>query len=110
VDLVGLLLLPNPVIRDEGRLAAEKVYQEGNIAPVCSFVQDRLFIVYKNRDYVQANELTIKTAFLALLYNHILYSMDSDPELERQFADLTMIIRPDKCYVPEYLARKSRAI
>ena len=98
VDRVRLMMLPDPVIRDEGRLAAEKVYQEGNIAPVCRFVQDRLFPVFKNRDYAQANELTIKTAFLALLYNDILYIMDSEPELERRYADLTMIIRPDKRY------------
>ena len=58
----------------------------------------RLFTVFKNRDYTQANELTIKTAFLALLYNDILYIMDSEPELERRYADLTMIIRPDKRY------------
>jgi hypothetical protein len=89
------MMLPDPVIRDRGRLAAEKVYQEGDIEPVCVFVQDHLFGVFKNRDYAQANELTVKTAFLALLYNDILYIMDSEPELKRRYADLTMIIRPD---------------
>ena len=99
VDRVRLMMLPDPVIRDEGRLAAEKVYQEGDIAPVCTFVQDRLFTVFKNRDYAQANEMTIKSAFLALLYNDILFIMDSEPELERRYADLTMIIRPDRRYL-----------
>ena len=42
------------------------------------------------------NELTLKTAFLTLLYNDILYVMDSEPEINRRYADLTMIIRPDK--------------
>ncbi len=37
----------------------------------------------------------MKTAFLTLLYNDILYIMDSEPELKRRRADLTMIIRPD---------------
>jgi len=95
VERVQRMMLPDPVIRDRGRLAAEKVYQEGDIEPVCTFVQDHLFGVFKNRDYAQANELTVKTAFLALLYNDILYIMDSEPELKRRYADLTMIIRPD---------------
>ena len=95
VERVQRMMLPDPVVRDCGRLAAEKVYQEGDIEPVCTFVQDHLFGVFKNRDYAQANELTVKTAFLALLYNDILYIMDSEPELERRYADLTMIIRPD---------------
>jgi len=95
VERVQRMMLPDPVVRDCGRLAAEKVYQEGDIEPVCTFVQDHLFGVFKNRDYAQANELTVKTAFLALLYNDILYIMDSEPELKRRYADLTMIIRPD---------------
>jgi hypothetical protein len=95
VQRVQRMMLPDPVIRDRGRLAAEKAYQEGDIEPVCAFVQDHLFGVFKNRDYAQANELTVKTAFLALLYNDILYIMDSEPELKRRYADLTMIIRPD---------------
>jgi len=95
VERVRRMMLPDPMIRDKGRLAAEKAYQEGDIAPVCAFVEGHLFTVFKNRDYAQANELTIKTAFLALLYNDILYMMDSEPEIERRYADLTMIIRPD---------------
>jgi hypothetical protein len=47
------------------------------------------------RDYRWANELTVKTAFLTLLYNDILYIMDSEKDAGRGYADLTMIIRPD---------------
>jgi len=61
VQRVQRMMLPDPVIRDRGRLAAEKAYQEGDIEPVCAFVQDHLFGVFKNRDYAQANELTVKT-------------------------------------------------
>ncbi len=38
--------------------------------------------------------MTVKTAFLTLLYNDILYIMDSESEIDRRYADLTMIIRP----------------
>jgi len=56
VERVRRMMLPDPMIRDRGRLAAEKAYQEGDIAPVCAFVEGHLFTVFKNRDYAQANE------------------------------------------------------
>jgi hypothetical protein len=39
--------------------------------------------------------LTIKTLFLTLLFNDTFYIMDSEPALEREYADLVMIVRPD---------------
>ncbi len=90
------MLLPEPGKRDDGISAAKLLYQKGDMQPLCDFVENRYFSVFKNRDYRWANELTVKTAFLTLLYNDILYIMDSEPELNRRYADLTMIIRPDK--------------
>ncbi|MEA3451132.1 MAG: AAA family ATPase, partial [Bacteroidota bacterium] len=98
VERVQKMLLPDPGTRDDGRLAAEKVYQKGNMEPLRDFVENRYFSVFKNRDYRWANELTLKTAFLTLLYNDIIFIMDSEPEISRKYADLTMIIRPDKRY------------
>ena len=98
VERVQQMLLPDPGTRDDGKLAAEKVYQKGDIKPLCDFVENRYFTVFKNRDYRWANELTLKTAFLTLLYNDIIYIMDSETEIDRRYADLTMIIRPDKRY------------
>jgi len=65
---------------------------------LCRFMEERYFNVFHNRDYRWANELTVKTAFLTLLYNDIIYIMDSETEIDRRYADLTMIIRPDKRY------------
>jgi hypothetical protein len=53
------------------------------------------FKVFSNRDYMQANELTVKTAFLTLLFSDTFYVMDSEPALERTYADMTMILRPE---------------
>ena len=89
------MLLPEPFDRDEGRLAAKQLYTKGNMEPLCEFVEQRFFKVFRNRDYQWANELTVKTAFLTLLYNDILYIMDSEKEIGRGYADLTMIIRSD---------------
>ena len=96
IERVQRMLLPDPLTRDDGIRAAELVYQEGDIAPLCEFVQNSYFQVLTNRDYRWANELTLKTAFLTLLYNDILFIMDSEPETGRGYADLTMIIRPDQ--------------
>ncbi len=89
------LLLPERGIHEVGRKAARTLYVEGDIEPLCEFVEERIFPVFSNRDYRWANELTVKTAFLSLLFNDILYIMDSEPEIGRGYADLVMIIRPD---------------
>jgi len=54
-----------------------------------------VFKIFKNRDYRWANELTLKTAFLTLLYNDIIFIMDSETEISRRYADLTMLIRQE---------------
>ncbi|WP_045221609.1 AAA family ATPase [Desulfonatronum thioautotrophicum] len=95
VEQIAEMLLPDPMRRDEGKDAAKQLYQGGDMAPLCAFVEQRYFKVFHTADYRWANELTVKTAFLTLLYNDTLYVMDSEPELERRRADLTMIIRPD---------------
>ncbi|RWX51719.1 hypothetical protein VU01_10911, partial [Candidatus Electrothrix marina] len=53
------------------------------------------FRIFHNRDYAWSNELTLKTAFLTLLFNDTFYIMESETALERSYADLTMIVRPD---------------
>jgi len=98
VERVQRMLLPEPEDRDDGSDAAKLVYQKGDMAPLCRFMEERYFKVFHNRDYRWANELTLKTAFLTLLYNDIIYIMDSEKEIDRRYADLTMIIRPDKRY------------
>ncbi|HKK32399.1 MAG TPA: AAA family ATPase [Desulfomicrobiaceae bacterium] len=95
VERVQRMLLPDPEVRDQGIRVAEQVYQKGDIGPLCSFVEETFFQALGNRDYRWANELTLKTAFMTLLYNDTLFLMDSEPEVGRRYADLVMIIRPD---------------
>ncbi|CAN2040075.1 AAA family ATPase [Candidatus Magnetomoraceae bacterium gMMP-15] len=95
VERIKSMLLPEPADRDDGVLAAKQLYKTGSMEPICEFIEQRYFKVFSNRDYRWANELTIKTAFLTLLYNDILYIIDSEKELRRGYADLIMIIRPD---------------
>ena len=90
------MLLPEGRDGDLARRAAEALYQRGDLQPLCDFVEQKYFKLFSNRDYAWSNELTVKTAFLTLLFNDTLYIMESEAELERGHADLTMIVRPDR--------------
>ncbi len=89
------MLLPEGRDGDLARRAAEVLYQRGDLQPLCDFVEQKYFKVFSNRDYAWSNELTVKTAFLTLLFNDTLYIMESEAEIERGHADLTLIVRPD---------------
>jgi hypothetical protein len=94
VERLQALLLPQQE-QDAARRVAETLYQTGNLQPLCEFIEQRYFQAFDNRDYLQANELTVKTAFLTLLFNDLLYIADSETAVGRRYADLTMIVRPD---------------
>jgi hypothetical protein len=95
VERIQEMLLPDPAEKDQAQRAARTLYQAGNMQPLCDFIEQRYFKAFDNRDYRWANELTVKTAFLTLLFNDTFYVMDSETALERDYADLTMIVRPD---------------
>ena len=88
-------LLPDNQSMETARQAAEALYQQGDLRPLCDFVERKYFKIFHNRDYAWSNELTLKTAFLTLLFNDTFYIMESETALERSYADLTMIVRPD---------------
>lgn len=114
IDLLGKLILgiPNLVTRalyvDElrqrilpaakDRIAvanmAEKFYQSADLQPLADYLEQKYFAAFNNRDYAWSNELTIKTAFLTLLFNDIYYMVDSETALQRRYADLVLVIRP----------------
>jgi hypothetical protein len=96
VERILEMFLPQKQEREEIRLLAEKFYQTGDLQPISDFMEQRYFKPFDNRDYQSANELTIKTAFLTVLFDDVFYMMDSETSLERRYADLTMIIRPEQ--------------
>jgi len=81
--------------RDEGHDAARQLFAQGNIEPLCTFIEKHILSVYDNRDYQGFNELALKTLFITLLHYNNLYIMDSEPALERGYGDLIMMIRPE---------------
>ncbi|MEN8221318.1 MAG: AAA family ATPase [Pseudomonadota bacterium] len=94
--------LPIDTERSEARQIAKHFYQTGDLQAACDFMEQRYFRVFDNRDYSWANELTIKTAFLTVLFDDVFYVMDSELPLERRYADLTMIMRPEQRKYPLY--------
>ncbi|MBV7331040.1 AAA family ATPase [Chloroflexi bacterium TSY] len=94
-DRLRRMLLPAAADRDDSQDVAKEFYGQGEMQPLCDFIEKRIFPVFDNRDYIQANELTIKTAFLTLLFNDIFYVVDSELPLRRGYADMSMILRPE---------------
>ncbi|MEZ4735282.1 MAG: PD-(D/E)XK nuclease domain-containing protein, partial [Caldilineaceae bacterium] len=89
------MLFPAAAERDIGQDAARRLFAHGELQPLCEFVEQYYLSVYDNRDYKLFNELTIKTLFVTLLHHSNLYVMDSEPALQRTYADLIMLIRPE---------------
>ncbi|VFM98603.1 MAG: PD-(D/E)XK nuclease superfamily protein, partial [Candidatus Kentron sp. G] len=89
------MLLPEGEEKSIADQAAKALYKYGDIKPLCDFIEQKYFKVFSNRDYASVNELTVKTAFLTLLFNDTLYIMESEAEIERGYTDLSMIVRPD---------------
>jgi len=94
VERIRDMFLPVLADQKESQQAAKTLYQTGDMQPLCKFLERSYFKVFDNRDYSWADELTIKTVFLTVLFNESLYIMDSEAELDRTYADLVMIVRP----------------
>jgi hypothetical protein len=95
VERIQEILLPTFEAVDEAQRVSRLLYQTGDMQPLCDFIEQKYFKVFDNRDYKWTNELTIKTVFLMLLFDDTFYIMDSETALVRDYADLTMMVRPD---------------
>jgi hypothetical protein len=76
IERIFETFLPKETERFQAHLLAEDFYQAGDLQPICDFLEQRYFRVLDNRDYKDANELTIKMAFLTVLYDDVFYVMD----------------------------------
>ena len=70
------MLIPDVTERDETEAKAKLLYGQGQMKPLADFIESTIFEIFDNRDYITANELTVKTAFLTLLFNDLWYIMD----------------------------------
>jgi hypothetical protein len=95
VQQMRSLMLPSGTEREATQIATA-FYRTGDMESLCAFIERTYFTVLDNRDYRWANELTIKMVFLTLLYSETFYIMDSEPALQRKYADLVMQVKPQK--------------
>jgi len=83
-----------------GMATADLLFETGHIAPLCAFAQEHLLRLYKGRDVKDFNELTLKTIFMMLLFHTDRYLIYSEPQIERRFGDLLMLLRPGMRHCP----------
>ncbi|VFN00214.1 MAG: PD-(D/E)XK nuclease superfamily protein [Candidatus Kentron sp. G] len=95
VERIRDALLPEYEDRESSRQAAEHFYTSGDMEPLCDFIETRYWKVFDNRDCRWSNQLVVKTAFLVLLFSDTFYIMDSETAIDKGYADLSMIVRPD---------------
>ncbi len=87
--------LPHYEQQEQRQRVVERFYATGDLGPLCDLLERTWFQVFDNRDLRWSNELVIKTAFLAVLFNDAFYVMDSEPALGRGYGDLLLRVRPD---------------
>ncbi len=73
----------------------DELFLNGNLQPVCDFLEQRLMPVLSTRDYRWTNELAVKVMFMTVLFNDRIYMMVSETEVNHGFIDLSLIVRPD---------------
>ena len=87
--------LPRYEDQEQRQRVVERFYATGDLGPLCELLEQTYFKVFDNRDLRWSNELVIKTAFLAALFNDAFYVLDSEPKLGRGYGDLLLRVRPD---------------
>ena len=121
--LITRLRIPNLVVRklfldrlleiflqesgkSRARYVAGQFLEDGRLAPLLAFFEESLLPVLSNRDRGAApkmpwhsgsgvNEMTVKALFLSTLFDDRRYAIFSELELERGYADLCLVIRPE---------------
>jgi len=95
VERIRQLLMPLGASRTAADEILATFWRDGGLLPLLDFVEATVFPTFSNRDAAWANELTVKTVFLMLLWNEAAYVTHSEPELDHRYADLCLLRRPD---------------
>jgi len=123
-DVRGRLRIPNLVVRKifldrllalflpekgDGSLArrvAMRFFQDGVLSPLLAFFEEKLLPILSNRDRGASprkpgqggsgvNEMVLKALFLAILFDDQRFVLHSEMELEKGYADLCLLVRPE---------------
>ncbi|ETR66317.1 MAG: AAA-ATPase-like protein [Candidatus Magnetoglobus multicellularis str. Araruama] len=96
IDSIAQWIIKDSETRDFGFHEALAFTREGKIAPLRNFIEKQVFPAFDWRDKRWVNELTIKTIFMCLLNDNANYLMISERQTRTGYADLAMIVRPDR--------------
>jgi hypothetical protein len=96
IDSIAQWMIKDPEKRDIGDHQAFALTREGKMAPLRNYIETHVFPSFDWRDKRWVNELTIKTIFMCLMTDHANYLMISERQTRTGYADLAMIVRPDR--------------
>jgi hypothetical protein len=96
IDSIVKWIIKDPGQRDIGFQEAEQLTREGKMAPLRNYIESQVFPSFDWRDKRWVNELTIKTIFMCLMNDNVNYLMISERQTRTGYADLAMIVRPDR--------------
>ncbi len=106
LDRLLEIFLPAAGAASGARKIAMEFFKAGDLRPLLSFFEDRLLPVLSNRDRGAApkkpgqsgsgvNETVVKSLFLSILFADNYYRALSEAELEKGYADLCLLVRPE---------------
>ena len=106
LDRLLEIFLPDVGDSSGARRLAMRLFREGDLPPLLAFFEDKLLPVLSNRDRGAAprapglggsgvNEMVVKSLFLSILFEDTYYQIFSEPELEKTYADLCLLVRPE---------------
>jgi hypothetical protein len=96
IDSIARWIIKDPGKRDIGFHEALALTREGKMAPLRNYIESQVFPSFDWRDKRWVNELTIKTIFMCLMNDNVNYLMISERQTRTGYADLAMIVRPDR--------------
>jgi hypothetical protein len=104
LDRLLEIYLPAPGDSYAAREAALRFFESGDLAPQLAFFEEKLLPVLSNRDRGASagkdggggfNEMAVKALFLSILFDDSRYTVFSELEVERSYADLCLLVRPE---------------
>ena len=109
LDRLLEVLLPRPEESSEAREIALDFFEDGDLAPLLAFFEEKLLPVLSNRDLgvppkrpgqggSGVNETFFKGLFLSLLFDDRRFVLHSELEVERGYVDLCLLARPESRY------------
>ncbi len=109
LDRLLEVFLPDRAESYEARKIAMCFFEDGDLAPLLGFFEDKLLPVLSNRDQGAApqehgqsgggvNEMVLKALFLSLLFDDHRFVVHSELEVEKGYVGLCLLVRPESRY------------